>query len=122
MLVQLNIFTLSDKFVVPIVMSAETQRPVEKTQTVEVGVSALSACERTASRLSRPPLACGGKAVRWDHAGALWELRRALALQRRRVCGKAAGEIGRCTLVHRHVHLDGECDLRREGRDCLTEE
>lgn len=44
MLVQLNIFTLSDKFVVPIVMSAETQRPVEKTQTVEVCISALSAC------------------------------------------------------------------------------
>lgn len=44
MLVQLNIFTLSDKLVVPIVMSAVTQRPVEKTQRVSVCVSALSAC------------------------------------------------------------------------------
>lgn len=43
MLVQLNIFTLSDKFVVPIAMSAVTERPVEKTQRVEVCISALSA-------------------------------------------------------------------------------
>lgn len=42
MLVQLNIFARSNKFVLPSVMSTKTRRPVEITKTVEVCISAFS--------------------------------------------------------------------------------